>query len=77
MITKNGSDYLLTETELSGDDYEDWEIVEPFSDNDKEFIDDGDLDEKEDIDFYRKIDKKIMTTGDETPIPIPNAELGG
>ena len=23
------ADYLLTEAELSGDDYEDWEIVEP------------------------------------------------
>ena len=33
------TDYLLTEAELSGDDYEDWEIVEPFSDKDKEFID--------------------------------------
>ena len=70
------ADYLLTEAELSGDDYEDWEIVEPFSDNDKEFIDDGDLDEKEDIGFYRKIDKKIMLTGDETPIPILKRRVG-
>ena len=52
------ADYLLTEAKLSGDDYKDWEIVEPFSDKYKEFIDDGDLDEKEDIGFYRKIDKK-------------------
>ena len=52
------ADYLLTEAELSGDDYEDWKIAEPFLDKDKEFIDDGDLDEKEDIDFYHKIDKK-------------------
>ena len=64
------ADYLLTEAELSADHYEDWEIAEPFSDKDKEFIDDGDLDEKEDICFYRKIDKKVMLTGDETPIPI-------
>ena len=70
------ADYLLTEAELSGDDYEDWEIVEPFSDKDKEFIDDGDLDEKEDIGFYRKIDKKIMLTGDETPIPILKRRVG-
>ena len=53
------ADYLLTEAALSGYDYEDWDIVEPFSYKDKEFIDDGDLDEKEDIDFYRKIDKKL------------------
>ena len=53
------ADYLLTEAELSGNDYKDWEIVEPFPDKGKEFIDDGDLDEKEDIDFYRKIDKKL------------------
>ena len=54
------ADYLLSEAELSGEVYEDWEIVEPFSDKDKEFIDDDDLDEKEDIDFYRNIDKKII-----------------
>ena len=70
------ADYLLTEAELSGDDYKDWEIVEPFLDKDKEFIDDGDLDEKEDIDFYHKIDKKIMLTGDETPIPILKLSVG-
>ena len=64
------ADYLLTKAELSGDDYDHWEIVELFSDKDKEFIDDGDLAEKEDVDFYRKIDKKLMLTGDETPIPI-------
>ena len=28
------ADYLLSEAELSGDDYEDWEIVELFSDKD-------------------------------------------
>ena len=65
------ADYLLTEAELSGEVYEDWEIVEPFLDKDKEFIDDDDLDEKEDIDFYRNIDKKIMLTGDETFLKIP------
>ena len=64
------ADYLLSKAELSGDDYENWEIVEPFWDKDKEFIDDGDLDEKEDTGFYPEIDKKIMLTGDETPIPI-------
>ena len=32
------ADNLLTEAELSEDEYEDWEIVEPFSDKDKEFI---------------------------------------
>ena len=53
------TDYLLTEAELSGDDYEDWEIVQPFSDKDKEFIDDGDLDEKEDLTFTIKLIKKL------------------
>ena len=53
------ANYLLTEAELSGDDYEDWEIVEPFSDKDKEFIDYGDLDEKEDIGFSVKLIKKL------------------
>ena len=70
------ADYLLTEAKLSGDDYEDWEIVEPFSDKGKEFINDGDLDEKDDIDFYRKTDKKIILTGDETPIPILKLRVG-
>ena len=70
------ADYLLTKAELSGDDYKDWEIAEPFSDKDKEFKDDGDLDEKEDLDFCRKIDKKIMLTGDETPIPVLKRRVG-
>ena len=70
------ADYLLTEAELSGDDYEGWEIVEPFLDKDKEFIDNSDLDEKDDIDFYRKINKKFMLTGDETPIPILKRRVG-
>ena len=50
--------------------------MEPFSDKDKEFIDDGDLDEKEDIGFYHKIDKNIMLTGDETPIQILKCRVG-
>ena len=36
-------DYLLSEAELSGDDYSDHEIVEPLSNKDVEFIDDSDL----------------------------------
>ena len=70
------SDYLLSETGLSGDDYSDHEIVEPLSNKDIEFIDDSDLQEKEDVDFYRRIDKKIMLTVDETPVPILKREVG-
>ena len=52
------------------------QFIASFSGKGKEFIDDGDLDEKEDIGFYRKIDKKFMLTGDETLIPILKRRVG-
>ena len=53
------TDYIISEAELSGDEYDDQEIVEPISDKDVEFIDDSGLQDKEDVDFYHKIRKKL------------------
>ena len=46
------------------------------SDKDVEFIDDSELQENEDVNFYRKIDKKIVLQGDETPIPMLKRDVG-
>ena len=46
------------------------------SDKDVEFMDDSELQENEDVNFYRKIDKKIVLQGDETPIPMLKRDVG-
>ena len=69
------TDYIISEAELFGDEYDDQEIVEPISEKDVEFIDDSELQDKEDVDFYHKI-KKIVLQGDETPKPMLKCDVG-
>ena len=64
-------DYLITEAEVSDDDFQEKEVIEPMNKEGLEFINNENDGEQDEVDFYRTVDKKIfLEQGGEIPVPV-------
>ena len=64
------ADYLMTEVDVSSDDeFQDYEIIDPITHADLDFINDGDSN-VDDVSFYCSTNKKLAL-GDKDKTPLP------
>ena len=64
-------DYLITEAEVSDDDFQEKEVIEPMNKEGLEFINNENDGEQDEVDFYQTVDKKIfLEQGGEIPVPV-------
>ena len=71
------ADYLMTEVDVSSDDeFHDYEIIDPITHADLDFINDGDSN-VDDVSFYCCTNKKlVLGDKDKTPLPELKHNIG-